>query len=345
VFRNHAGPLRGIDEHDEDGDALRPESAVRWREAVGTVLREGRRCELELEFVPRSGPERWYAVRLAPIELHRALGGEADSIHRNAVAVATDVTAQKQAEVEKRMFEVQLRQQQRLESVGTLASGVAHEINNPIQGIMNYAELIYSNTLERRVVEDFAGEIMSESQRVAKIVRNLLAFSRQDATEEPEPISLIEIVESSLSLVRSVLRGDHIIVEVTGDPATPPVLCRAQQIQQVIMNLVTNARDALNERYGAYDERKRIDIRIGPAPRANWVRVAVRDAGAGIPANVLPRIFDPFFTTKGRDQGTGLGLAVSHGIVQEHGGEFTVETEPGVGTCFALDLPGFGTAA
>jgi signal transduction histidine kinase/predicted ATPase/tRNA A-37 threonylcarbamoyl transferase component Bud32 len=341
VFRNHSGPLRGIDERDEDG-ALRPESAQRWREAVETVLREGRRCELELEFVPLSGPERWYAVRLAPIELHRALSGEADTVHRNAVAVATNISAQKQAEAEKRMLEAQLRQQQRLESVGTLASGVAHEINNPIQGIMNYAELIYASAPERALVEDFASEITRESRRVAKIVRNLLAFSRQDASEEPEPVQLAEIVDSSLSLVRAVLRGDHIIVEVTVDPDLPPVLCRAQQIQQVVMNLVTNARDALNERYGAYDDRKRVDIRIGLAPRIDWVRVTVRDSGSGIPADVLPRIFDPFFTTKGRDQGTGLGLAVSHGIVQEHGGEFTVETEPGVGTCFSLDLPAFG---
>jgi PAS domain S-box-containing protein len=343
VFRNHAGPLRGIDERDEDGDALQPESAARWREAVETVLREGRHQELELEFVPRSGLQRWYAVRLAPIELHRALSSEADTVHRNAVAVATDVTAQKQAEEEKRMLEAQLRQQQRLESVGTLASGVAHEINNPIQGIMNYAELIYTNTLERRLVEDFAGEITRESQRVAKIVRNLLAFSRQDATEEPEPIQLGEIVESSLSLVRSVLRGDHITVEVTDTPGLPPVLCRAQQIQQVIMNLVTNARDALNERYEAYDDRKRIDIQIGPAPLHQWVRVTVRDSGSGIAPDVLPRIFDPFFTTKGRDRGTGLGLAVSHGIVRDHGGDFVVETEVGVGSSFSVDLPALGS--
>jgi signal transduction histidine kinase len=92
------------------------------------------------------------------------------------------------------------------------------------------------------------------------------------------------------------------------------------------MNLVTNARDALNQRYGEYHEQKRIELRVQRSARSDWVRVSVRDFGFGIPAEVLPRIFDPFFTTKGRDQGTGLGLAVSHGIAQEHGGDLTVET-------------------
>jgi PAS domain S-box-containing protein len=342
VFRNHAGPLRGIDETDEGdeaGGALEPNASVRWRDAVQGVLAYGERRELELEYLPGDGPSRWYAVRIAPIEVHRGLGNERGSEHRNAVAVATDITERKQAEVEKRELEAQLRQQQRLESVGTLASGVAHEINNPIQGIMNYADLIYGNSSDRELVEDFAKEINIESNRVAKIVRNLLAFSRQDASEEPEPVQMIEVVESSLSLIRAVLRSDHIAVDVSAEPGLPPVHCRAQQIQQIIMNLVTNARDALNSRYGEYDEQKRIELRVQRSARSGWVRVSVRDFGAGIPAEVLPRIFDPFFTTKGRDQGTGLGLAVSHGIAQEHSGELTVETVRGQGTCFILELP------
>jgi signal transduction histidine kinase len=310
------------------------------------VLGYGERRELELEYLPGVGPSRCYAVRIAPIEVHRGLGDvhgglgdEGDSLHRNAVAVATDISERKQAEVEKRELEAQLRQQQRLESVGTLASGVAHEINNPIQGIMNYAELIYSNASDRDLVVDFAKEIDLESHRVAKIVRNLLAFSRQDASEEPEPVQMIEVVESSLSLIRAVLRSDHITVDVAAEAELPPVRCRPQQIQQIIMNLVTNARDALNQRYGEYDDRKRIELRVQRSARSEWVRVSVRDFGPGIPAEVLPRIFDPFFTTKGRDQGTGLGLAVSHGIAQEHGGELTVETTPGQGACFILELP------
>jgi predicted ATPase/signal transduction histidine kinase/tRNA A-37 threonylcarbamoyl transferase component Bud32 len=342
VFRNQAGPLRGIDESDEgnpDGGSLERVSSVRWREAVEAVLGHGERRELELEYLTDEGESRWYAVRIAPIEVHAGLGDERGSQLRNAVAVATDVSERKQAEVEKRELEAQLRQQQRLESVGTLASGVAHEINNPIQGIMNYAELIYSNVSDHELVLDFAKEIDLESHRVAKIVRNLLAFSRQDATEDPEPVKMIEVVESSLSLIRAVLRSDHIAVEVIAESGLPAVRCRAQQIQQIIMNLVTNARDALNSRYGEYDDRKRIELRVQRSVRPDWVRVSVRDFGPGIPAEVLPRIFDPFFTTKGRDQGTGLGLAVSHGIAQEHGGELTVENTLGQGATFILELP------
>jgi predicted ATPase/signal transduction histidine kinase/tRNA A-37 threonylcarbamoyl transferase component Bud32 len=342
VFRNHAGPLRGIDDTDEgdsDGGSLAAASSVRWREAVEAALGDGDRRELELEYLTASGDSRWYAVRIAPIEVHGGLGEEHDSQHRNAVAVATDISERKQAEVEKRELEAQLRQQQRLESVGTLASGVAHEINNPIQGIMNYAELIYNNVTDHELVVDFAKEIDLESHRVAKIVRNLLAFSRQDASEDPEPVQMIEVVESSLSLIRAVLRSNHIAVEVIAEPGLPAVRCRAQQIQQIIMNLVTNARDALNSIYGEYDDRKRIELHVQRSARHDWVKVSVRDFGPGIPPEVLPRIFDPFFTTKGRDQGTGLGLAVSHGIAQEHGGELTVETAPGQGATFILELP------
>jgi len=340
VFRNQPGPLKGTDEtdHPERDGGLRPESAARWDDAVAAVLSGGERLELELEFVPPTGPVRWYAVRLAPIDFHGALSGETDRIHRNAVAVATDISARKHAEAEKRLFEGQLRQQQRLESVGTLASGVAHEINNPIQGIMNYADLIYANSSKRELVEEFAGEIIHESNRVATIVRNLLAFSRQDATAEPAATQLSLVVQATLSLVHAVLRRDHITVTVDAEPNLPLVRCRAQQIQQVVMNLVTNARDALNQRYGDYDERKRIEIRVEWATKPDTVRVSVRDTGPGITAEVLPRIFDPFFTTKGRNEGTGLGLAVSHGIVLEHGGELLVETEVGVGSCFMLEL-------
>nr|WP_181233873.1 AAA family ATPase [Enhygromyxa salina] len=348
VFRNHSGPLTGIDEDDADEDLdagrLAPESAERWREAVEAVLVAGQRSELELEYVPTGQPPRWYAVRVAPIELHRALGGEGEAVRRNAVAAATDVTARKQAELDKHQLEGQLRQQQRLESVGTLASGVAHEINNPVQGIMNYADLIVAHAAEPEIVVEFASEITHESQRVATIVRNLLAFSRQDADDAPEAARPGEVVEATLTLVRSVLRGDHIAFSFEADPELPLIRCRAQQIQQVVMNLITNARDALNERKEQSEAGKRIDVRVVRSPRPGWVRVVVEDSGGGIPVAVQARIFDPFFTTKSRNEGTGLGLALSHGIVAEHGGELSFETELGVGTRFLLELPGLVTA-
>jgi predicted ATPase/signal transduction histidine kinase/tRNA A-37 threonylcarbamoyl transferase component Bud32 len=310
-------------------------SADDWRAAVAAVLRDGVQRELEIELAPDIGPPRWYIARLAPIE------AEFDGQARHAVVVATDITERKRAEADKHSLEAQLRQQQRLESVGTLASGVAHEINNPVQGILNYAELIADNAEDPGTVREFAGEITNESNRVATIVRNLLAFSRQEREQRMEDADVGELVRSTLSLVRAVMRKDHIQLEIAIPSGLPPVRCRVQQIQQIVMNLVTNARDALNERYAGYDEAKLIEIRAEPraADGRSWVRLIVEDHGAGIPADVLPRIFDPFFTTKGRDQGTGLGLAVSHGIAKEHGGELSVDTTLGEGTRFRLDLP------
>jgi predicted ATPase/signal transduction histidine kinase/tRNA A-37 threonylcarbamoyl transferase component Bud32 len=319
---------------------LSPASAEDWRRAVAAVLREGVQLELELE-VARAGAEpSWFVARLAPIEVEAEVGGEA----RHAVAVATDITARKHAEVERHALEAQLRQQQRLESVGTLASGVAHEINNPVQGILNYAELISDNLDDQEVVQEFAHEITTESNRVASIVRNLLQFSRQEREATMEDADLRELLDATLSLIRAVLRKDHIRLDVAIPEDLPKVRCRVQQIQQIIMNLVTNARDALNERYQGYDERKLIEIRAERLePKAlgqrTRVRLIVEDHGPGIPPDLISRIFDPFFTTKGRDQGTGLGLSVSHGIAHEHGGELTVETRRGEWTRFRLDLP------
>ncbi|MCA9699232.1 MAG: HAMP domain-containing histidine kinase, partial [Myxococcales bacterium] len=221
----------------------------------------------------------------------------------------------------------------------------AHEINNPVQGIMNYAELIAGNTGDVETVLEFADEITIEAQRVATIVRNLLAFSRQEREQTMEDVDAGKLIEATLSLIHAVLRKDQIEISVDVQPGLPPIRCRLQQIQQIVMNLVTNARDALNERYPGYDPNKRIVISAGrspdPGPDKNQsrVRITVADQGAGIPGEALARIFDPFFTTKGRDQGTGLGLSVSHGIAKEHGGNLSVETRRGEGTRFYLDLP------
>jgi signal transduction histidine kinase len=350
AFANRQGPFVSLEaNHSVDPaceGALTKASALRWREAVAFVLARGQPRELELELERKGGPRSWYAVRIAPIEPDS--GGQPS--RRNAVAVATDISDRKRAEADKHTLEVQLRQQQRLESLGTLASGVAHEINNPIQGIMNYADLIGINSSSQPLVEEFAHEISHESERVATIVRNLLAFSRQEAEQQQEQVDIGRTIEATLSLVRSVLRKDHITLRVSLADPISPVRCRMQQIQQIIMNLVTNARDALNQRHGEGEaegeieaEQKRIDIRVAGIEREGqaWVRLTIEDNGAGIPDEVLPHIFDPFFTTKGRDQGTGLGLAVSHGLAIDNEGELSVETRLGEGTRFFLDLPTF----
>jgi signal transduction histidine kinase len=253
--------------------------------------------------------------------------------------IGTDISDRKAAERERANLEAQLRQQQKLESIGTLASGVAHEINNPIQSIMNYADLVRMRADPGGAVADFAGEIIAETERVASIVRNLLAFARQEK-EHHSPARIRDVVESTLTLMRAVLRRDHVILRVDVPEDLPSIKCRSQQLQQVFMNLLGNARDALNRRYPDFHEDKLIAIRSWLELRdgEDWVCTTVEDHGTGIAPDVIDRVFDPFFTTKGRDEGTGLGLSVSHGIVREHRGELEVESELGHYTRFHINL-------
>ncbi|KIG15106.1 sensory box histidine kinase/response regulator [Enhygromyxa salina] len=311
--------------------------APRWRAAVASAFETGEQQDLEVDVELPDGETRWYSIRLCPVEF----GGR----HGKLLSVATDISARKRAEAQRLSLEAQLRQQQRLDSVGTLASGVAHEINNPIQGIMNYAELIAGRASDPKLVEEFAGEILMESDRVATIVRNLLAFSRQDIEEPPELRLVDALVATTLTLFRAVVTRDGIVLAVDTPTGLPPVRCRPQQIQQVIMNLVTNARDAVRslhpdpKRAPAGSNVISISARVVETEHGRLVRLSVADHGGGVPEHVRARIFDPFFTTKGRDQGTGLGLAVSHGIVRDHGGELWFETEVGSGSVFHMDLP------
>jgi len=252
--------------------------------------------------------------------------------------IAIDVTQLKEAEAERLALEAQLRQTQKLESIGTLASGVAHEINNPLMAVMNYAELI-SDIPPHEKIRRYAESITREGQRVADIVKNLLSFARQDK-EAHSLADIKDIVDASLTLIGAVLRRDQILVEADVPSDLPRIKCRSQQIQQVLVNLLTNARDALNARYAGFDEDKRVSIVVRPFERDGiaWIRTTVEDHGTGMPEHRLARIFDPFYTTKPRDQGTGLGLSVSYGIVTEHHGELSAESEEGRYTRFHVDL-------
>ncbi len=241
---------------------------------------------------------------------------------------------------QQRDLDAQLRHQQKLESIGTLAGGVAHEINNPINIIMNYGQLLVDNSKLDDSTREDARTIVDESYRIANIVKNLLAFSRREK-EPRNSVSLNSIFESTFSLIDRILKKDQIQIDTHIDPNLPPVICRKQQIMQVLMNLITNARDVVNTRYPDYDENKQISIfsQLVQNDHFHYVRTSVRDTGTGIPNAIKDRIFDPFFTSKPRHQGTGLGLSVSYGIIKEHGGQMGFETEENVGTTFYFDLP------
>jgi PAS domain S-box-containing protein len=282
---------------------------------------------MENEFVFPDGAKGWFDLGIQPVP-------------EGIFILSIDISERKRMEEEQMAMEGQMRQQQKLESIGTLAAGVAHEINNPINGVMNYAQLILDCPGTHPETLGYAREIILETERVATIVRNLLKFARIEK-QTHSPALLQDVVSQTLSLIRTVIRSDQItlVVEVSAD--LPPIKCRSQQIQQVLMNLLTNARDALNQRYPAYHEDKiiRLNCRLLERDGRRWMHILVEDHGVGIPQEMQERIFDPFFTTKPRNEGTGLGLTISHGIVRDHHGLLWLETEPGQGTKFHVELP------
>jgi PAS domain S-box-containing protein len=261
----------------------------------------------------------------------------------NAIlSVSRDLRERKASEREKRQLEARLREQQKLESLGLLAGGVAHEINNPINGIMNYAQLIVDRLETGHELINMAEEIIHESTRVADIVRNLLTFARQDENTGMERVSVNEIVDNTLTLIQTVMQRDQIVLDANIPEDLPPIMCKSRQIQQVILNLMTNARDSLNEKYpGEAHPDKRVELTSEENVRngSNWIRLTVSDHGIGIPEEIKQNIFDPFFTTKPKEKGTGLGLSISHGIIREHGGDLSLDSKPGCYTRFHIDLP------
>ena len=242
--------------------------------------------------------------------------------------------------VERREAEAQVIQASKLASIGELAAGVGHEINNPINGVMNCADILLKNMPLDSPDRQFAELIRSEADRVATIVKNLLTFSRQKC-EQYSYASIHDVVESVLSLSRKKIEKSHIALDLQLPDTLPRIRCRPEQLQQVLMNLIINAVHALDDRYPESDPEKRMAIATRPIFRNGcpFLMMTVDDWGTGMTESTRQRIFDPFFTTKGRDKGTGLGLSVSDGIVKDHGGFFEVNSEVDVSTRFSVFLP------
>ena len=264
------------------------------------------------------------------------------------IDLENEIIKREKMEKKNARLQAHLREQQKLESIGVLASGVAHEINNPLNGILNYTQLILDMAMNRdeecetsrEDVEEYSNEIINETQRISVIVKKLLQFSRNDKQEFSKS-SISNIIDSTLSLVKTIVKHDQIELVVDIPKNLPLIECRSQQIQQVIMNLITNSKDALNQKYPGYDENKKIIISAQTIKfkKLNGIRITVEDYGNGISKDMQGRIFDPFFTTKGRTEGTGLGLSISYGIVKDHQGELTVVSEEKIFTRFFIDLP------
>ena len=229
---------------------------------------------------------------------------------------------------------------EQLAALGELAAGVAHEINNPINGIINYGQILYSRERDPATVREMAGQIVREGGRVADIVASLLSFARPDH-RQVQTIDLREVLRDTVTLTAAQLRKDGIALEVELADDLPPVACIPQQLQQVFLNLLNNSRYALVERTGTASDPPRITITAGTESLdgAPLVRLSFHDNGTGIPRDCLDRVTKPFFSTKPRGKGTGLGLSISHGIVTDQGGRLLVESEEGVYTRVSVLLP------
>jgi PAS domain S-box-containing protein len=225
------------------------------------------------------------------------------------------------------------RQADKLAALGTLAAGLAHELNNPIGIISSRIELMLleadGQVLPAATREDLV-VLRRHAQRVARIVQGLLSFARQSG-QSRGPVDLNQIVDDTLLLVEKQAVKEGVTLARRLTPGLPPIQGDPTALEQVLMNLILNARDAVDRRGEILIETELI------TGHPDQVRLMIRDTGPGIPAEVLPRIFDPFFTTK--PSGTGLGLSISYGIVREHGGTVDVHSEPGRGTTFVLSFP------
>jgi PAS domain S-box-containing protein len=297
------------------------------------LFETGVRQVCEIRFRRKDGSQFWTRLEATMVQ-------DGESKAPTCRVAVSDITEYKRLERERQAVEVHLRHQQKLESIGRLAGGVAHEINNPLTGIMGFAQLIAARIDKTSPLGEYASEIISLTERVAAIVGNLLTFARHE-TQSHSPADIHEIVGATLALIQTVMPRDQITLEMDIPENMPRIKCRSQQIQQVLMNLLTNARDALDEKYPECNPDKIIRVTAQVFEKAGkaWIRTTVEDHGTGISPETHEKMFDPFFTTKEPGKGTGLGLAISHGIVEEHGGELHCESEPGQWTRFHLDLP------
>ena len=230
-------------------------------------------------------------------------------------------------------LEEQLVQADKLSSIGLLAAGVAHEVNTPLAVISSYAQM-----LAKRVADDpgqtkILDKITSQTFRASEIVNSLLNVSRTSPREFAE-IDLNRTVQETLALIEPQLRKAQIEVETNLEPEAAAVIGNSGRLQQVLLNLFLNARDAMPQ-----GGRLMIGNEVREVAGEAVAAITVRDNGIGIDPAHRKRVFDPFFTTKGNHRGTGLGLAVSYGIVREHSGTMGVESEPGQGTSFSIQLP------
>ncbi len=263
--------------------------------------------------------------------------------------IGQDVSDRILAAKERKRLEAQLRQSQKMESIGTLSGGIAHDFNNMLSIILGHTELAFEKIPEDSPAREFLCEVQTAGMRARDVVRQLLTFSRK-TPEAREPLNLVPIVKECLKLLRSTIAAN---IDIRPDIDERPAVLEADatQIQQVLINLCSNAADAMSETGGilrvslAFEDLSRETAEFDPDLSAgHFIKITVRDTGEGIAAEHLNRIFDPYFTTKPVNKGTGMGLAMVHGIVKSHGGSIRVSSQPERGSVFEVFFPAVESA-
>jgi PAS domain S-box-containing protein len=309
--------------HPDDLEALKEETRRLLRGEIQTIAMEYR--------IRRSdGEERWIQVTAATAR------DAAGRVLRVGGSIG-DITERKRSAAEIENQREALYQSEKLSALGSLLAGVAHELNNPLSIVVGHAQML-KETAEGTAFAERASKIEAAAARCARIARTFLAMARQRQPARRR-VALERVIEDALNLLDYNLRSAGIVVERRYAPDLPAVNADPDQINQVISNLIVNAQQALAGR----SVPGRIVIILARSGDGQWLEASIADNGPGIPANLRRRVFEPFFTTKPPGHtpgsGTGIGLAVSHGIVTAHGGRLDVEEAPGGGACFILRLP------
>jgi len=314
-----------------------PETARKMYHDFNQIYRNGKSTRIKnYEIIRKDGMKR-------AIELSSSLMRNDQNQPIGFHGIVRDISERLQAEEEKKKLEAQLQQSQKMEAIGTLAGGIAHDFNNILSLIIGYTELAMGNLPEDSLARSNMNKLLKAGERAKDLVKQILTFSRH-TEQEQKPILIRPIVKEALKLLRSTLPTT---IEIRQNISSANmVLADPTQIHQVIMNLCTNAYHAMNEKGGVL-EVSLTDIELDseftakhlntyPGP---YLRLTVSDTGHGIEKKVIDRIFEPYFTTKEKSGGTGMGLAVVHGIVKSHGGIITVYSKPGKGSIFNVFLP------
>ena len=260
--------------------------------------------------------------------------------------IAIGIAKQKKVEEENRFLERQLQQAQKMEAIGTLAGGIAHDFNNILYGAIGFTELCLEDVDRGTLLHDNLSEILASLLRAKELVQQILTFSSSSVSKK-RPVQIAPILSEVSKLLRSTL-PTTIKIEVDIRTTESTILGDATQIHQVLMNLSTNAAHAMEDKGGTLlmildavqmDAAETIHLKLSDLDQRTYIKLSVSDTGIGIPPEHIERIFDPFFTSKETGKGTGMGLAVVHGIVQSHEGRITVKSTQRIGTTFDVYFP------